>query len=78
MNSGQWDSNLGCRAKSQTGISSVLLTYNVEWLEQVAKVFVLLGFESCIDAIDHIIIRLLLLLLHFRKFLEVLLTKRTL
>ena len=39
-------------------------TYNVERLEHVLHVFEFFGFQGCVDAVDHVIVRLLFLLLH--------------
>ena len=49
--------------------------YNIEWLEHVLHVFEFFGFKSCVNAIDHIVVCLLLLLLHLGELLKVLLSE---
>ena len=51
------------------------LSVNIQRIEHIFHLFELFGFQSRIDPIYHVIVRLLLLLFHFRKLLEMLLPK---
>ena len=49
------------------------LSVNVKRLEHILHVFELLRFQSRVNPINHIVVRLLLLLLHLGELLKVLL-----
>ena len=53
------------------------LTYDVEWLEQIVHMFEFLCLKGRVDPIDHVVVRLLLLLLYFRELLEMLFSKQS-
>ena len=48
-------------------------TYDVKRLKHVLHVFEFFCLQGSVDPVDHVIVRLLLLLLHLRELLKVLL-----
>ena len=51
------------------------LTVDIQWLQHILHVLELLGFQGCVDPVDHIVVGLLLLLFHFGELLKMLFTK---
>lgn len=51
-------------------LSLSVTAYNIKGLKQVVHVFELFSLKSCVNPVDHIVVRLLLLLLYLGEFLE--------